>query len=161
MHRDFTQQALTTFTRSIRCITANPPQPCPESLQALYSLCEGCVPAVSTATADSSSSTDAVAQTLYDRIRIELEKKVGDVQRTLTASTSGGTGVDLDAAELGRTTAPSAAEAEAFLSLLDREWNTFTRQLGMIRSIFLHLDRTWVLNQKALLSIWFVNRNTV
>ena len=108
-----------------------PPQPVPESLQALYSLCEGCVPA-----ATAQNAHYGLAQDLYDRIKLELERKVVSIKQTLSRA------ADLDAQE--------------YLKLLEAEWKAFSEQLGMIRSIFLHLDRTYVLSQKSLLSIWSV-----
>ena len=131
-------QTLATLTRSVRAINANPPAPTPESLQALYSLCEGYI-----------SANANNAQTLYDKIRIELERKIGEIKLTLLSSP-----------DLPSTSAFSqgaaASNHETWLSLLESEWQTFKNQLNLIRGIFLHLDRGYVLAHKELLSIWSV-----
>jgi len=127
-------QSLTTLTRSVRAIVAYPPQPTPESLQVLYSLCEGYI-----------NSTSTSAQTLYDRIRIELERRIGELKLTLSRSPD--LPSSLDAGE-------TQDAKHRWLRLLESEWQAFTTQLNMIRSIFLQLDRVYVLNRKGLLSIW-------
>ncbi|XP_046371924.1 cullin-4A-like [Haliotis rufescens] len=43
---------------------------------------------------------------------------------------------------------------EQFLKLIDNCWQNHCRQMIMIRSIFLFLDRTYVLQNSAILSIW-------
>lgn len=73
-------QSLSTLTRAVRAILADPPEPTPESLQSLYALCESLIgPAASAAQRDT-------AQTLYDRVRIEIERKVGDYATHLRKS---------------------------------------------------------------------------
>lgn len=43
---------------------------------------------------------------------------------------------------------------QQFLRALNQSWHEHCRQMLMIRSIFLYLDRTYVLQNKNLLSIW-------
>lgn len=43
---------------------------------------------------------------------------------------------------------------EQFLKMMDTCWQSHCRQMIMIRSIFLFLDRTYVLQNSAILSIW-------
>ncbi|XP_069105312.1 cullin-4A-like [Argopecten irradians] len=43
---------------------------------------------------------------------------------------------------------------EQFLKMMDRCWKDHCRQMIMIRSIFLYLDRTYVLQTSSILSIW-------
>ncbi|ORX96044.1 cullin 4 [Basidiobolus meristosporus CBS 931.73] len=43
---------------------------------------------------------------------------------------------------------------EAFLTTTDSHWRSYCRQMMMIRSIFLYLDRTYVLQTSGLLSLW-------
>lgn len=140
---DFASNALATFTRSIRAITSVPPQPTPESFSSLYSLCEGCVPV---ATSSTNAGSGNLAQTLYDRIRIELERKVGEVKRALVKNLPPWSEQD----------GPTDDAAEVWLQQLNEEWNAFSQQLSLIRAIFTHLDRTFVLQRKSLLSIWSV-----
>lgn len=111
----------------------------------MYSLCEACVPVTSSSSSGNSSSS-SVAQTLYDRIRIELEKKVGQVKKDLMARlpTRSGPADERDDDDA----------AETWLQHLNEEWNAFSQQLSLIRAVFTHLDRTFVLQRKDLLSIW-------
>ncbi|RWS29109.1 cullin-4A-like protein [Leptotrombidium deliense] len=48
----------------------------------------------------------------------------------------------------------SDTDSLMFLKLLDNCWQAHCRQMIMIRSIFLFLDRTYVLQNAAILSIW-------
>lgn len=165
---EFANQALATFTRSIRAICAVPPEPTPESFSTLYSLCEGCISratpssasaSVSGASASTSSSANSLAQTLYDRIRIELERKVGDIKRTLSYSTTNPELASQSQQAPDQQQQPKAPQndaAEAWLKHVNDEWNAFSQQLSLIRSVFTPLDRTFVLARKDLLSIWCV-----
>uniref|UniRef100_A0A0B7AC95 Cullin-4A n=1 Tax=Arion vulgaris TaxID=1028688 RepID=A0A0B7AC95_9EUPU len=45
-------------------------------------------------------------------------------------------------------------DSEQFLKLIDNCWQNHCRQMIMIRSIFLFLDRTYVLQNSSILSIW-------
>lgn len=134
---DFGSQSLSTLTRSIRAINANPPQATPESLQALYSLCEGYI-----------AASAANAQTLYDKIRIELERRVGEIKLSLLNSPNVPSQSAFD------PDGTLSNKSQAWLSGLESEWQTFKNQLNMIRGIFLHLDRGYVLAHKELLSLW-------
>ncbi|CAD6586280.1 MAG: Cullin-4 [Cyphobasidiales sp. Tagirdzhanova-0007] len=126
---EFTAHALQTLTRAVRAILSTPPEPTPESLQALYTLCEGLVGASS-----GDVSKNSTAQTLYDRIRIEVERKVGETAHSLNI---------LD-----------TANGETWLAEIQKIWTTFNEKMLLIRSIFLHLDRTFVLHTTSLLSLW-------
>ncbi|GAA5840529.1 hypothetical protein JCM9279_007355 [Rhodotorula babjevae] len=131
---------LATLARAARAILARPPLPTPESLQALYSLTEHVV----------HKGNDA-AQQLYDRLRLELERAAGDLRRSLAAPVP-------DSAA-STTTASSAlgvkaAAHEAWTKQFDDEVGRFGDQVLLVRSVFLHLDRTYVLQSPALLSIW-------
>lgn len=56
----------------MRAIQSRPPEPTPESLEALYSLCEGAV-----------GRGQGTGQILYDRIRMEIERNAGEVRKAL------------------------------------------------------------------------------
>lgn len=43
-----------------------------------------------------------------------------------------------------------------FLKKMNECWQSHCRQMIMIRSIFLYLDRTYVLQNPSILSIWYV-----
>ena len=43
---------------------------------------------------------------------------------------------------------------EGFLGVWEKEARLWIEQVLLIRSVFLHLDRTWVIDQPGLLSIW-------
>lgn len=73
---------------------------------------------------------------MYDRIRMEIERQVGDIRKELCRG------------EVGKGT------EEEWMRLLELEWKRFLEQMLLIRSIFLHLDRTFVLQSAGLLSIW-------
>ncbi|GAA6006124.1 hypothetical protein JCM11491_002039 [Sporobolomyces phaffii] len=122
---EWIQQAIVTLTRAVRAIQSRPPQPTPESLQALYSLCEAAV-----------ASGPTNSQTLYDRIRMEIERHAGDIRRALSSASDG------------------EHEEETWLGEFEREGRRFLSQMLLVRSIFLQLDRTYVLQSPALLSIW-------
>lgn len=111
----------------MRAIQSRPPQATPESLQSLYSLCEGAV-----------AGGPATGQTLYDRIRMEIERQVGEIRKDLCQGVVG-------------------QELELWMAGLETEWKRFLDQMLLIRSIFLHLDRTFVLQSAGLLSIWSVS----
>ncbi|GAA5832696.1 hypothetical protein JCM11251_005725 [Rhodosporidiobolus azoricus] len=121
------QQAIITLTRAVRAIHSRPPQPTPESLQALYTLCEAAV-----------ASGSGTSQTLYERVKMEVERAVGDVRRALSRES--------DAGEDGKE--------ERWLSDFEKEGKTFLQQISLSRSILLQLDRTFVLQTPGLLSIW-------
>lgn len=122
----FAAQSIATLSRAVRAIQARPPQATPESLQALYALCEGTV---------GRGSGEGAGQILYDRIKMEIERQVGDIKREMLK-------VALD-----------EMTEESWLQSLDAEWKGFLNQMLLIRSIFLHLDRTFVLQTTGLLSI--------
>eukprot|EP00126_Sphaerothecum_destruens_P001222 Sdes_comp13559_c0_seq2m3236 len=46
------------------------------------------------------------------------------------------------------------ADNISFLSVMDSTWENFCQQTILIRSIFLHLDRTYILQTNGVLSIW-------
>ncbi|CAG8716837.1 7027_t:CDS:10 [Cetraspora pellucida] len=46
------------------------------------------------------------------------------------------------------------SDDEAFLQVVDRCWQAHCEQMGLIRSIFLYLDRTYVLQTPGIASIW-------
>ncbi|KAK9900398.1 Cullin-domain-containing protein [Cystobasidium minutum MCA 4210] len=127
---DFVNASIQTLVRAVRAILSTPPEPTPESLQALYSLCEGLV---GTGNA-SDAKSKTVSQTLYDRIKIEIERKIGETSVSLR---------NLD-----------IADGAAWLHALDTAWKAYTEKILLIRSIFLHLDRTYVLQTPELLSLW-------
>lgn len=121
----YLSQSVTTLTRAVRAIQSRPPQATPESLQSLYSLCEGAV-----------AGGPATGQILYDRIRLEIERQAGEIKKELLTCDCG-TGVE-----------------EVWMKTLEGEWKAFLEQMLLIRSIFLHLDRTFVLQSSGLLGIW-------
>lgn len=103
---DFSTQALSVFTRAVRAITAVPPEPIPESLETLYTLCQGLL---------SGPGAQQMGQTLYDRIRIEVERRVGEIARRLRVPIE-----DTD----------EAAASEAWLRRLELEWKRFLEQMA-------------------------------
>lgn len=109
----------------MRAIQSRPPEPTPESLEALYSLCEGAV-----------GRGQGTGQILYDRIRMEIERNAGEVRKALLVP-------DV-----------VAGEEERWLTLLEGEWKAYLEQVLLVRAIFLHLDRTFVLQSAGLLSLW-------
>ena len=48
------------------------------------------------------------------------------------------------------------ADRDMFLRAMNECWLSHCRQMIMVRSIFLYLDRTYVLQSPAILSIWSV-----
>jgi cullin-4 len=69
---------------------------------------------------------------------MEIERQAGEIRKDLLK----GEGDDGDKSE------------ERWLQGLEGEWKGFLNQMLLIRSIFLHLDRTFVLQSAGLLSIW-------
>ncbi|GAA5939450.1 cullin family protein [Sporobolomyces koalae] len=126
---DLINHAVATLTRAVRAIQARPPQPTPESLQALYTLCEAAV---------ASGATNS--QLLYDRIRMEIERQAGEIRKALATMTTDGSA--------------SKGHEEKWLSEFQLEGQRFLDQMLLVRSIFLQLDRTYVLQSPGLLSIW-------
>ena len=100
---DYANNSLQTLVRAARAILSTPPEPIPESLQALYGLCEGLVSTTSTV------AKAGLAQTLYDRVRIEVERKVGGSGNSLRKM--------------------DATEGEAWLTELERTWKAFNEKM--------------------------------
>lgn len=119
----FLQSTLLTLSRAVRAIQSRPPQPTPESLQGLYGLCEAAV-----------GAGPSTSQSLYDRLKLEIERQTGQVSRSLREAVQG--------------------SDEGFLAEWNKEASLWIEQVLLIRSVFLHLDRTWVIDQQGLLSIW-------
>ncbi|KAL8293161.1 hypothetical protein RQP46_000855 [Phenoliferia psychrophenolica] len=121
----WTTQAIATLSRAVRAIQSRPPEPTPESLEALYSLCEGAV-----------GRGNGTGQILYDRIRMEIERNAGEVRKALLV--------------------PEVVQGEEdrWLTVLEAEWKRYLDQVLLVRAIFLHLDRTFVLQSTGLLSLW-------
>ncbi|KAM0790651.1 hypothetical protein ACM66B_004511 [Microbotryomycetes sp. NB124-2] len=121
----YLNQATTTLTRAARAILTS--TPAPESLQALYTLCEHCV-----------SAGPSYSATLYDKLRLEIERAAGSVRRQLLTDQA----------------RSAAATSDEWLQLFDSLTKQYTQQVLLVRSVFLYLDRTYVLANKDLLPIW-------
>ncbi|KAK4875725.1 hypothetical protein RN001_012147 [Aquatica leii] len=52
---------------------------------------------------------------------------------------------------------PSISKEIDFLGTMNYAWVTFCRQINTIKNIFLYLDRTYVLDNHCLLSIWYMS----
>jgi len=137
----FAQQALGVFVRSIRAITSDPSVATPESLQTLYSLCEGYLSA-------HSGDSSVQAGLLYDKIRLELEKSVVSIKRRLLNL------IEQQSSQCAATDEDIYQAKFSWLAALKDRWIIFTARLSMIRSIFLPLDRDYIFNTKGLLPIW-------
>lgn len=122
-------QAIVNLTRAVRAIQARPPQPTPDSLQSLFTQCEMAV-----------ASGPQTCQLLYDRIKMETERQTGEIRRALA-----GPGGDDTLME---------GQEEHWMEQFQREGKQFLDQVLLVRSIFLYLDRTFVLSSAELLSIW-------
>lgn len=81
------------------------------------------------------SSGNSTAQLLYDRIRLEVERQTVEVRKELVKG----------AQEEGE---------ESWLTRWDQQAKRFREQMLLIRSVSLHLDRTYVLREPGLLSLW-------
>ncbi|BGP57050.1 hypothetical protein JCM8202v2_004688 [Rhodotorula sphaerocarpa] len=123
-----TNGAVLTLTRAVRAIQSRPPQPTPDSLQSLFSQCELAV-----------ASGPQTCQLLYDRIRMEIERQTGEIRRALAGT---------------RGESLSEGQEEQWMGAFEREGKQFLDQMLLVRSIFLHLDRSYVLAAPDLLSIW-------
>ena len=44
--------------------------------------------------------------------------------------------------------------AASFLPMIDERWQNFCKQIGMVRNVFLHLDRTYALQTAGVVSLW-------
>lgn len=97
--------SLQTLVRAVRAILSSPPEPTAESLQALYSLCEGLVGSGNPA----DTRTKTVSQTLFDRIKIEIERKVGETAGSLRSIDN--------------------ADSESWLQALDTAWKAYTEKI--------------------------------
>ena len=106
--KSYEVSALQMLIRAVQAILSDPPEPTTESLQALYSLCEGLVGTAST------QSQTSVSQTLYDRTRIQIERKVGEY-----------------ATALSRTVLDSV-DGEGWLTQLDTIWHSFNEKMVSI-----------------------------
>lgn len=121
-------QAVVNLTRAVRAIQSRPPQPIPDSLQSLFTQCEMAV-----------ASGPQTCQLLYDRIKMETERETGEIRRALVGS--------------GDEPLMEGQE-EHWMEQFQREGKQFLDQVLLVRSIFLYLDRTYVLSSAELLSIW-------
>jgi cullin-4 len=70
---------------------------------------------------------------------MEVERETGELRKILAGSADG---MIVDGQE------------EKWMSEFEREGKRFLDQMLLIRSVFLQLDRTYVLNSAGLLSIW-------
>ncbi|BGP18529.1 hypothetical protein JCM10213_002958 [Rhodosporidiobolus nylandii] len=114
-------QATTTLTRAARAILSRPPQRTPEGLAALYTLCEAIV-----------ASGPEGSEELYGRVRMEVERAVGEVRRSLT----------------------EGEEGESWLKALEEEAKAWLQKMLLVRSVLLQLERTWVLQTPGVASVW-------
>jgi cullin-4 len=103
-----------------------------------------------------------LAQTLYDRIRIEVERKVGESGGVLRGLDAGGeawlTEVERTWQSFREKMVGPTIRVCVFLSQVSTTALMHCRRLSlqlMVRSIFLHLDRTYVLQNAQLLSLWW------
>jgi cullin-4 len=128
--QEFINASLQTLVRAVRAILSTPPEPTPESLQALYSLCEGLVASGSS----TSSNNNNISQTLYERIKIEIERKVGETATGLR---------NLD-----------TSDGEAWLQALDTAWKAYTEKLVGVNSLFglVGADYLHILSHNSFLS---------
>lgn len=117
---DYATTSIPILARAVRAILAVPSVPTPESLEALYALCDTVV-----------RSGRTGSQTLYDQVKMELERAAGAVRTRLTAEGDG----------------------EGWLAEVGREWNGFEVRLRLVGDVVLLLDRTFVLTSPALLGI--------
>lgn len=69
---------------------------------------------------------------------MEIERQAGEIRRVLLSAENDET----------------AGKEESWLGAFDKEGKQFLNQMLLVRSIFLQLDRTYVLQSPALLSIW-------
>ncbi|SCV71431.1 BQ2448_3019 [Microbotryum intermedium] len=118
-------QAIVALTRAARAILTV--QPTPESLQALYGLCQQVV-----------IGGASYAQELYDRLKLELERGSGQLRRDL----------------LQIVTPATSLKDEDVLAQIEERLKKFLDQTLLIRSVFLYLDRAYVLPLPTLLGIW-------
>ena len=107
----------------------------PESLQALYQLCEGII----NSTTASGSSNDSESSQLYDTIKLQFEKKSSAIRRSLVAGGMNGQEEEID-----------------WIRLVEREWKQFLLEVGLVKDIFTALDRSFVIKNTAVLTIWSV-----
>jgi len=75
-----------------------------------------------------------LAANLYERLQRECEDHVR--------------------AEYGRVSATQTSSTVEYLSLIDKCWGDFCQHMVLIRSIFLYLDRTYVIQNSNIKSIW-------
>lgn len=87
------------------------------------------------------ASGPQTCQLLYDRIKMETERQTGEIRRALVGS--------------GDEPLMEGQE-EHWMEQFQREGKQFLDQVLLVRSIFLYLDRTYVLSSAELLSIWCV-----
>lgn len=106
--QNYANSAISTLIRAVRAILADPPEPTPESLQSLYDLCEGLVGSALPSSSSGSAKSN-VAQNLYDRLRIEIERKVGEYATVLRKGESN--------------------DGEAWLSQLNTIWKSFNEKM--------------------------------
>ena len=129
------KSSIETLSRAIAAIQSNPPVKIPESLQALYQLCEGII----NSTTASGSSNDSESARLYDTIKLQFEKKSSAVRRSLVAGGMNGREEEID-----------------WIRSVEREWKQYLLEVGLIKDVFTALDRSFVIKNTAILSIWSV-----
>lgn len=76
----------------------------------------------------------STSQSLYERVKLEIERQTAQVTKSLRQAVDG--------------------SDEEFLIAWEKEATLWIDQIILIRSVFLHLDRTWVIDQLEILSIW-------
>ena len=130
------KSSIETLSRAIAAIQSNPPVKIPESLQALYQLCEGII----NSTTASGSSNDSESSQLYDTIKLQFEKKSSAIRRSLVAGGTNGQEEEID-----------------WIRAVEREWKQYLLEVGLIKDVFTALDRSFVIKNSSVLSIWSVS----
>ncbi|KAK4056958.1 hypothetical protein OIO90_001858 [Microbotryomycetes sp. JL221] len=134
-------QAQMTLTRSARAILTSTPTP--ESLQSLSTLCQRLIAA---------GSNHSLS--LYDKLRLEIEKATTLIRKRLIQSKPVDLQYDEQTSFLSSSTTTTTNQLDQWLQTFQTESKQFLNQILLIRAVFLFLDRTFVLHNKDLLSIW-------
>ncbi|GAA98842.1 uncharacterized protein L969DRAFT_24916 [Mixia osmundae IAM 14324] len=127
----FYQRAISRLVQAARAILNR--QVTSESLQSLYQLCRGLV-----------STGPEACQTLYDRLRIEIERAAGDLRKASIE--------DIQAAQ--------SHDGPSWLTSFESRWKEYLGTITLLRDLFLYLDRAYLADQPGLLWMWELGQET-
>jgi cullin 4 len=138
---DYEERTWAQLSAAVSAVHAQ--QPVPTSLQSLYQSVQNLCMA------------GAAART-FERLRAQCDAHCLAQLRALSAVGGSGSIPDgtADISDISAAISGERAAVVGFLERVNHCWQAYCRDMRMIRSVFLYLDRTYVLQQTKVRSLW-------